>query len=233
VNGKVAIDNQANRSIIAGWLQEDQGENLSRSWFTKVLNEQPQLASQLSWTSADLLDPKKREAVDRDTFNRFARENGFSEVTANYQLAKSVLGDHLSKHLLAQAVESNALSLAQASPSELEQFRQEAISLHNKYLSSLDIPTLRKMAREAGARGQAPPPLDETQRIRQAERADGVAFPPLPEEFRDGNGPEVLLDATFIRTCSKETLKFLFKRFGPAQVEEALRTRRSDASPLW
>jgi len=59
VNGKVAIDNQANRSIIAGWVHEDQGEQVSPAWFTKVLSEQPQLASQLTWQSADALDPKK------------------------------------------------------------------------------------------------------------------------------------------------------------------------------
>src|SRR6266446_7767124 len=65
VNGKVAIDNQANRSIIAGWLQEDQGEQISPAWFTRVLNEQPQLASQLTWQSADALDPKKiRQAAE-------------------------------------------------------------------------------------------------------------------------------------------------------------------------
>jgi hypothetical protein len=240
INGKVAIDNQANRSIIAGWLQEDQGEQLSPAWFTKVLSEQPQLASQLTWQSADILDPKKRkqaeanqEAADRDTFNRFASENNFSQCESNYLLVKSVIGDGLSRHMLVSAVQSNALSLAPASPEELAQFRQDAIAAHNQKLLNMDIPSLRKLAREAGARGQAAPPLDETQRVRQAERADGVTYPVLPDEYRDGNGPEEVLDAKFIRKCSKETLKFLFKRFGSDQVEEALRTRRSDASPLW
>jgi hypothetical protein len=233
VNGKIAIDNQANRSIIVGWVQEDQGEQLSPAWFTKVLSEQPQLVSSLSWQSADVLDPAKRRAEEHRVFHDFCRDNGFSECESNRLLANSVLEGGFDKSLLAQAVQSNALSLAQASPEELAQFRQESISLHNKYLSSLDIPALRKMAREAGARGTVAPPPDETQRVRQAEMQDGTVYPPLPDEFRDGNGPEVPLDAVFIRLCSKETLKFLFKRFGSAQVEEALRTRRSDASPLW
>jgi hypothetical protein len=242
VNGKpaIAIDNQGNRSIIAGWLQEDQGEHITPAWFKKVLSEQPQLVSSLSWQSADILDPAKlrqaeatQAAEERRVFHDFCRDNGFSECESNHLLAKSVLEGGFDKYTLAQAVQSNALSLAPASPEELAKFRQEAITLHNQYLSSLDVPTLRKLAREAGARGQAAPQLDETQRVRQAERQDRTAYPILPEEFRDGSGPEEVLDAKFIRKCSKETLKFLFKRFGSAQVEEALRTRRSDASPLW
>jgi hypothetical protein len=92
-------------------------------------------------------------------------------------------------------------------------------------LLGADIPTLRKLAREAGAHGPAAPQLDETQRVRQAERADGVAYPPLPDEFRDGNNPEEVLDAAFIRKCSKETMRLLLKRYGADQVNEALRTR--------
>src|SRR6266446_10372697 len=64
VSGKVAIDNQANRTIIAGWLQDDQGEQLSPAWFTRVLSEQPQLVSSLSWQSADILDPTKRRQAE-------------------------------------------------------------------------------------------------------------------------------------------------------------------------
>jgi hypothetical protein len=231
VNGKVAIDNQANRSVILAWLHEDQGEQLSPAWFKKVLKETPSLAKSLAWQSADVLDPKKRQQAaeaqaeqDRETFNQFAREYGFSEVEANYLLAKSVLGSGFTVYQLSESVSSNAISLAQASPEELEQFRQEKIENHNAYLRSLDIPTLRKLAREAGARGPATSQPDETQRIRAAERVDGT-YPSLPDEFRDGNNPEEVLDAAFIRKCSKETLRLLLKRYGADQVNEALRTR--------
>src|SRR6266478_3447339 len=64
VNGKVGIDNQANRRVILGWLQEDQGEQLSPAWFQKVLKETPSLANQLSWQSADVLDPVKRREAE-------------------------------------------------------------------------------------------------------------------------------------------------------------------------
>ncbi len=233
VNGRVVIDNAANRQIIASWAHEDQGESISAAWFQKVLKENPSLNQSLSWQSIDALDPRKQKEKDRRIFNEFARENGFSECESNHLLAKSVLEPGFDKSLLAQAVQSNALQLAEASPQEVALFRQDAIAAHNQKLLNMDIPSLRKLAREAGARGQAVPQLDETQRVRQAEMQDGTVYPILPEEFRDGSGPEEVLDAKFIRKCSKETLKFLFKRFGAAQVEEALRTRRSDASPLW
>jgi len=228
VNGKIAIDNQANRSILIGWLQEDQGEQITPAWFMKVLNEQPQLVSQLTWQSADVLDPAKRKQEERRAFHDFCRDNGFSECESNL---KSVLGQGYDRHTLAQAVESNALSLAQASPEELAQFRQEAISLRNKYLSSLDIPTLRKMAREAGARGQAAPPPDETQRMRAIENQDR-AYPLLPDELRIEDREE-LIDAAYIRRCPKEVLKSLIKKYGAPQIDEALRTRTSGVNPLW
>jgi hypothetical protein len=97
----------------------------------------------------------------------------------------------------------------------------------------MDIPTLRKLAREAGARGPAAPQPDEVQRIRAAERADGYAYPPLPDEFRDGEGPEEALDAKFLKKCSRETYKFLLNRYGSEQITEALRTRRPEVSSMW
>ncbi len=231
VNGKVALDNRANRSIIAGWLQEDQGEQITPTWFKNVLSEQPQLAGQLTWQSADILDPVKRRQADREIFNVFARENGFSECESNRVLVKSVLGEGYDRHMLAQAVQSNALQLAQASPEELAQFRQDAIKAHNQQLLSMDIPTLRKLAREAGARGQAPPPPDETQRVRAIENQDR-AYPLLPDELRIEDREE-LIDAAYIRRCPKEVLKSLIKKYGAPQIDEALRTRTSGVNPLW
>src|SRR5712692_2293509 len=105
INGNVAIDNQSNRGFILGWLQEDQGESISATWFQKVLKETPLLANQLSWQSADILDPvKRREAAsaqaeqDREVFSAFARENGFSECESNHLLVKSVLGEAFEKY---------------------------------------------------------------------------------------------------------------------------------------
>jgi len=122
-------------------------------------------------------------------------------------------------------VTSGAVQAAGATEREQEQWRQEAIEAHNLALLTADLPTLRKLAREAGARGPVAPQLDETQRVRAAERVNGFSYPPLPEEFRDGNSPEQVLDASFIKRCSRETYRLLFDRYGSAQITEALRTR--------
>ncbi len=211
VNGKVAIDNQANRSIISGWLQEDQREQISPAWFTKVLSEQPQLASSLSWRSADILDPKKREAVDRDTFNRFARENGFSEVAANYQLAKSVLGDGLDRHLLAQAVESNALQLAPAPRAELAKFRKEFLVERQDYLVNQASPEeLRQAARteseQSRIQAQDQHAIQQIKTRQQAEVSFG--HPVLPEANSDG----VKLDDVFFKKLADSNIK-MFRQY--------------------
>ena len=232
INGKVVIDNFAARKIIRSWVDEAKGDTgISVQWFLKLLKDTPSLARSLQWQSADLLDPRKQKDIaeaqaeqDRYTFNQFARENGFSLVDANHQLAKSLLGSGFNSYQLSEAVSSNALSLAQASPEELERFRQEAIQAHNQRLKSMDIPALRKLAREAGARGPVAPQPDETQRIRAAERVDGTTYAPLPDEILIGDREEVL-DAAFIRRCSKETLRLLLKRYGSEQINEALQTR--------
>ena len=44
----IAIDNQANRSVIGGWAHESQ---MSPAWLINLLDEQPQLASQIAWRS--------------------------------------------------------------------------------------------------------------------------------------------------------------------------------------
>jgi len=91
---------------------------------------------------------------------------------------------------------------------------------------NMDVLSLRKLVREQGARGAVAPPPDETQRVRQAEeKLFYGTYPPMPDEFRDGNGPEEVLNATFLKKCSKETLRLLLKRYGVEQVNEVLRTR--------
>jgi hypothetical protein len=227
VGNRVALDNQANRSIIAGWAHE--GEQISPAWFTKVLSEQPQLANQLSWQSADVLDPAKRRqtaavqaAEERRVFHEFCRDNGFSEVDANFSLAKSVLG-YFDQYTLAQAVQSNALQLVEAYPAELEQFQQEKIKLHNQYLLSLDLSTLRTLAREAGARGPVAPQLDETQRVRLA--SEGRQYETLPGSVLYKGEEELLDDHFLLHVCDTEFYRYLLQRYGSSQLTERLNNK--------
>src|SRR6266478_5171560 len=41
INGKVAIDNQASRSIIRSWVDETKGEAITPAWFVQILKENP------------------------------------------------------------------------------------------------------------------------------------------------------------------------------------------------
>jgi len=147
VNGKVAIDNQANRSIIAGWTHEDQGEQVSPAWFIKALSEQPHLARQITWQSADVLDPVKRRQAestqaqeDRETFSAIARELGLADNDANFSLTVSVLGPGFNSYQVQQAISSNALNLAPASSDELARFSQEAAEERQDFLINQATP---------------------------------------------------------------------------------------------
>ena len=180
-------------------------------------------------------EAKAQLEADRKTFIDAAKSlRSFTVNEANFNVTRQTLGAGFSIYQIQQMLAANAAVLSPPTQQELDEWDRAAIEAHNLRLLSMDIPTLRKLAREAGARGPVAPPPDETQRIRQAsDRADGYAYPVLPDEFRDGNGPEEALDAKFLKKCSKETFKFLLKRYGSAQIDEGLRTRRPDASSMW
>jgi hypothetical protein len=166
------------------------------------------------------------EKADRKTFANVARSlQSFGLNEANFNVIRSILGPNFTEYSIQQGLASNALSLSPPMQQELDEWTRQEIEANNLRLQAMSIPELRKLAREAGQRGPGPVALDETQRVRAAEKADGTNYPPLPDEFKDGNGPEEALNAAFIKRCSKETMRLLLKRYGADQVNEALRTR--------
>jgi hypothetical protein len=178
------------------------------------------------------LEPQRQAAekaqleADRKTFADAAKTlRSFAVNDANFNVIRQTLGAGFSVYQIQQMLAANGGTLSPPTQEELNEWERQEIEAHNLRLLTADLPTLRRLAREAGARGPATPQLDETQRVRAAERVDGTAYPPLPDEFRDGNNPEEVLDAAFIRKCSKETMRLLLKRYGADQVNEALRTR--------
>jgi hypothetical protein len=180
-------------------------------------------------------EEKVQLEADRKTFAEAAKTlRSFALNEANFNLIRQTLGQGFSVFAVQQMVAANGATLSPPTQQELDEWTRQEIEAHNLRLLNADIPTLRKLAREAGAQIAARPPAqaDETQRVRQAERAESNIYPPLPEEIRIGDREEVL-DAAFIKRCSRETYRFLMGRYGSAQITEALRTRRSDASPLW
>jgi len=173
-------------------------------------------------------EPQRRAqlAQDKQIFADAAKTLRFGVNEANFSVIRSTLGPNFTTHSIQQALAANALNLSPPTQQELDEWTRQDIKAHNTALLNADILTLRRLTREAGARGQAPPPPDETQRVRAAEeKFYGTAYPPLPDEFRDGNGPEQVLNAEFIRKCSSQTLRLLLERYGHDQVNEVLRTR--------
>jgi len=178
-------------------------------------------------------EEKAQLAKDRQTFADAAKTlRSFGVNEANFNIIRQTLGAGFSVYQIRELVAANGATLSPPTQQELNEWERQEIEAHNLALLTADLPTLRKLAREAGARGPVAPQLDETQRVGQAERADGITYPPLPDEIRIGDSEE-LIDAAFIKRCSKEVLRSLIKRYGSDQVTEALRTRIRGVNPLW
>lgn len=177
-------------------------------------------------------EEKAQLAKDRQTFSDAAKTlRSFGMNDANFNVIRRTLGAGFSVYQIQQMVAANGAILSPATQSEQDEWERAATEAENLRLLSMDIPSLRKLAREAGARGPAAPEPDETQRVRAIEKQDGTVYPSLPDEFRDGNGPEEVLNAEFIKKCSKETLRLLIKRYGSDQINELLRNRV--AGSIW
>jgi hypothetical protein len=177
-------------------------------------------------------EAKAQLEQDRAKFNDAARTlRSFGLNEANFGVIRSTLGPNFTTYSIQEALASNGLSLSPPTQQELDEWERQAIKAHNTTLLNMSVPELRKLARDAGARGAVAPPPDETQRVRSIENQDRT-YPPLPDELRIGDHEE-LIDAAYIKRCSKEVLRALIKKYGPDQVNEALRTRSPQTSPLW
>jgi len=233
INGKVAVRNEAAERIIEGWVDEIRGDVLSPEWFIQVLKETPQLANQLQWQSADVLDPRKQakaaaaqDQQDRETFNTFAKMNGFSLIEANFYLAKSVLGTGLGQYALIDAVNSGQLHLAQASREELAEFQQEAQQAREAYLNSLPLGHPERQT-AAEQRRQEFQRAEQERQIAQREKADAQydGYVPLPE-FNLETGDKI--DAAYLNRISNTNLqlfKALMRKHGGAALTRRLNGR--------
>jgi hypothetical protein len=227
INGKVAVDNQAARQIIEGWLSLD--EKLRPEWFAKVLAEQPSLARSLSWQSADLLDPRRQKEAaaaqaveDRKIFESTAKRCELYSINeANWNVVHSTLGPGLSEYQIQQAVSSGAVRLTPATPSEIQEWRQQAAEERASYLAHHASPVeLRRAANEESEQRRVAAAQQQADSQLQAAIArDAVmGYPPLPDTWQGEK-----LDAAFIKNCSVETHKLLSRRFGSAALDLRLR----------
>ena len=230
INGRILVDNLANRNVLRSWINFD--EQISPEWFKQVLTEHPALAQSLVWQSAKVLDPKFQKYAadaqalqDRETFSKFARANGFSEIEANFWLVKDVLGSEFDEHTLAQAVQSGQLHLAPTSPEELAEFQEEASRQRVAYLASLPPGHPERQA-DVEQRRQAFQRADQERQIAGREQADAAfGFPPLPE-FNLVTGERI--DAAYLNKLSNTNLslfKALMRKHGAAALTRRLNGR--------
>jgi len=219
----VPVRNVASENIVLGWLQP--GETLTPDWFRKVLAEQPELAKQIQWQSADVLDPQKQRAKakaqleqDQITFSDAARAiKTFGVNMANFRLTREVLGEGFSQYAIQQALASNALQLSPPSREELTQWANDSIEAHNEALLKANPEELRARVREESVARQQSTQQEQAQRQIQAEtqRDAALMYPALPVE----------ITSDIIKKGSPDQIKYWCRKFGHANVNARLQNR--------
>jgi hypothetical protein len=148
---------------------------------------------------------------DEENLRKFCRENGLEPSTAALTMLRETYGSGFESFQINQALDSHLITLGPAS----DQIRQEAIAAENSRLKSLDIFSLRKLAREAGARGTPALPLDETQQVRLAS---GRQYEILPSTILYKGGEELVDNHFLLRVCDTDFYKYLLNRYGSTQL---------------
>jgi hypothetical protein len=172
-------------------------------------------------------EAERQEKQDRETFAQAAKTlRSFSVNEANFNVTVQTLGPGFSVYQIQEMVAANGATLSPPTQEELNEWDRQAIAEHNARLRSMDIPTLRKLAREAGARGPAAPQLDETQKVRAAERS--LQFQPLLPDSRFKNE---IIDYELVQQLSPLELKRLFQIYGSDQITARIKEWNSKVQP--
>jgi len=152
----------------------------------------------------------EQERRDRAVFAQACRRFRFSQVEANFVLVRDKFpGQQLSMDEIQLAIDSDELgNLIPASESEIRQWETEEVEQYNTWLKSLDMETLRKIARENGAQIQRSTEW-RTYQARQMKEALEPPPPPLP--WRNPQTGE-LWDAAFFRRMGMTDVP-LFTKF--------------------
>jgi hypothetical protein len=161
------------------------------------MKENPALGRRLSWASADTVDPRKQRQVaaaqadeDRKVFENTAKRlELYSLNEANWNIVHSTLGPGLSEFQIQNAVDSGAVRLTPATPSEVQQWRQELAEQRADYLANRASPAeLREAARNESEQRHAQAQRQHVQeQVEARERAEAnLGLPALPETTSDG-----------------------------------------------
>jgi len=167
---------------------------------------------------------KAQLEVDRKTFINAAKTLRIFGVTeANFDVCRRTLGAGFSIYQIQQMVTANGGTLSPPTQEELNEWDREAIEAHNLRLLGADIPTLRKLAREAGARIAAEPPpaaMDQVQMVRAAEKSQNNQLQPL---LSDSRFKGEIIDLELVRQLDGDSLKKLIRIYGADAITARIR----------
>jgi hypothetical protein len=220
INNRVLSRNTANERMLLSLVDEARGEVLSVDWFKNVIQE-PGIASQFAWEVYQTLEQVHREQTaqaqeDRKTFALACRQYGIADNQANYGLILESLASGFRLEDVGQALR-NGLGLAPASEEQKKIWTEEATQKRQRWLQTQASPAELKAAAQIEA---------ETNRVKQQEAenarvlqaAKESPYPALPEFFQGQK-----LDKLFLWKAPKETVRYLFERYGQRNLESRVR----------
>jgi len=148
----------------------------------------------------------------------------FALNEANISLLLSVIDPtNISLHAISQAIASNAVTLSPATAEEHERFRLADIESHNQRLLSMNPAELKaEVRRESGERATHHHEQESNRVLAAQQKADSyVGYPEMPLVNSDG----VKLDSRFFRRATAATIRVYIRRYGNAQITNAIRNR--------
>lgn len=169
-------------------------------------------------------EEKAQLEADRKTFGDAAKTlRNFGVTEANFDVCRRTLGAGFSIYQIQQMVTANGATLAPPTQEELNEWDREAIEAHNLRLLGADIPTLRKLTREAGARLAAEPPpaaMDQVQKVRAAEKSQNNQ---LQQLLPDSRFKGEIIDLELVRQLDGDSLKKLIRIYGADAITARIR----------
>jgi hypothetical protein len=167
---------------------------------------------------------KQQEQKDRETFKRATRRYGISDIEANFNVVRSILGPSFDEYSVGQIADSNAATLAPATPAEIQQWRQEAHEERVDYLLNEASPQeLRQAARTEAEQRRIQFQRDQTEnQIAARAKIDATqGYVPLPETTSDG----IKIDAQFLKNLKADVYRNYLRRFGATAITARLNGR--------
>src|SRR6266850_417527 len=167
-------------------------------------------------------EEKAQLVKDRQTFTEAAKTlRTFGVTEANFNVCRTTLGENFSAYEIEQMLAANGAILSGPTQQELDEWTRQDVEAHNLALLSADLPTLRRLTREAGANAaQAGTAMDQVQTVRAAEKSQNNQFQPLlPDSRLKGE----IIDLELVQQLDSNSLKQLIRIYGADAINARIR----------